>query len=168
MPTSAPGSNSFPLMQRRAPARAGGFTLIEVLIVLVIIALASSLVALALRDPASTQLEREASRLAALLEAERSEARSAGLAVLWVPGQNNRDGTDFQFVGLPTGQTPPAQHWLDPDVQAEVVGARTVTLGPEPIIGAQRILLHLRDQRLALVTDGLGPFKVESMEASPP
>jgi general secretion pathway protein H len=35
-----------------------------------------------------------------------------------------------------------------------------VLLGPEPLIGAQRIVLSLEDRRLTLETDGLGPFEV--------
>ena len=63
----------------------------------------------------------------------------------------------FRFVGLPAATTPP-QDWLDGSVEAEVVGARAAVLGPEPVIGAQRIVLRLEDQRLVLMTDGLGPF----------
>jgi len=33
-------------------------------------------------------------------------------------------------------------------------------LGPEPLIGEQRILLRLDNQRLVLSTDGIGPFAV--------
>ena len=62
--------------------------------------------------------------------------------------------------GLPT-------RWLDPQVRAEVVGARAVQLGPEPLIGAQRIVLRLADQRLELATDGLGPFAVVNDDAAP-
>jgi general secretion pathway protein H len=39
-----------------------------------------------------------------------------------------------------------------------VVGARALQLGPEPIIGAQRLVLELDTRRLILATDGLGPF----------
>jgi general secretion pathway protein H len=37
---------------------------------------------------------------------------------------------------------------------------RGIVLGPEPVIGAQRLVLHLADKRLVLSTDGLGPFTV--------
>ena len=43
---------------------------------------------------------------------------------------------------------------------AEIVGAPALVLGPEPIIGAQRLMLRLDEQRLTLATDGLGPFAV--------
>jgi general secretion pathway protein H len=39
-----------------------------------------------------------------------------------------------------------------------------LVLGPEPIIGAQRIVLRLNNQRLVLATDGLAPFQVSSTE----
>ena len=41
-----------------------------------------------------------------------------------------------------------------------MVGARALVLGPEPLIGAQTIVLRLDDQRVTLATDGLGPFVV--------
>jgi general secretion pathway protein H len=75
-----------------------------------------------------------------------------------VPGAAS-DGADFRFVGLPAS-VPLPNKWLDPRVSAEVIGARTVALGPEALIGAQRIVLRLDDRRLELATDGLGPFAV--------
>ena len=47
-----------------------------------------------------------------------------------------------------------------------MTGARAVKLGPEPLIGAQRIVLRLDAQSLTLVTDGLGPFVVVDTEAA--
>uniref|UniRef100_UPI0017FC3268 pilus assembly FimT family protein n=1 Tax=Methylibium sp. TaxID=2067992 RepID=UPI0017FC3268 len=52
----------------RLPRAARGFTIVELLIVVAVIAIASSVAVLALRDPSATRLEREAARLAALLE----------------------------------------------------------------------------------------------------
>jgi general secretion pathway protein H len=49
-----------------------GFTLIELLVVVALIAIATASLSLALRDPAESQLRREADRLAALLEAARA------------------------------------------------------------------------------------------------
>jgi general secretion pathway protein H len=66
-------------------ARQWGFTMIELLIVVALIAMASGLVTFALRDPAATRLEQEASRLTALLESARAEARASGLRVIWEP-----------------------------------------------------------------------------------
>jgi general secretion pathway protein H len=141
--------------------RARGFTLIELILVVAIIAIASSLVVLALRDPDASQLEEEAARLAALLEGARAEARASGLAASWEPRSGEEGVPGFRFVGLPPSRELPAR-WLDDSVSAEVIGARAVVLGPEPLIGAQRIVLRRGDRRLVLETDGLGPFAVQN------
>jgi general secretion pathway protein H len=189
-PTSAPGSErrrggALTPGSARRPLRARtahGFTLIELLVVLALIAVATAVTSLALRDPAQAQLEREAYRLTALLEVARTEARASGLAVSWRvasadeaaptsslgPAAPARAGGHFEFAGLPpTSQLP--SRWLDPAVGAEVIGARALVLGPEPILPAQRVALRLENHRIVIATDGLGPFKVESSDtlASP-
>ena len=145
-------------------SRQAGFTLIELLLVLVIIAVASSVASLALRDPSSTRLEQEAARLVALLEAARTEARASGLAAHWDPRPEQAGAEGFHFSGLSPDSDLPG-NWLNDGVSAEVVGARAVVLGPEPLIGAQSIVLHLGDRQLTLTTDGLGPFAVAVDEA---
>jgi len=50
--------------------------------------------------------------------------------------------------------------FLAPGVQAQVVGATALTLGPEATIAPQRVVLSLGQQRIVLATDGLGPFTV--------
>jgi general secretion pathway protein H len=152
-------AGSAPSPRGVAGSRVRGFTLIELMIVVVLIAVASSVASLALRDPAATTLEREGARLAALLESGRAEARASALAAYWEPQPQAAGAPDFRFVGLPPSYELPTR-WLESGVSAEVVGARAVLLGPEPLIGAQRIVLRLRDQRLTLATDGLGPFVV--------
>jgi general secretion pathway protein H len=137
------------------------------MIVVALIAIAAGVVSLSLRDPASTRLQIEAERLSALLESARAESRASGIAVYWLPKRGN-DDKDYQFVGLAKGVFFESdKHWVDPQVSAEVDGASGVTLGPEPLIGAQRIVLRLGEQRRELVTDGLGPFLV-GPEGAPP
>jgi general secretion pathway protein H len=146
--------------------RPSGFTLIELMVVIALIAIASAVTSLALRDPAATRLEQEGARLVALLEAARTEARAAGLSASWQP-QVDQDGVaGFRFDGLPSASEPQT-HWLTSGVTATVPGARAVLLGPEPLIGAQRIVLHLDTQTLTLATDGLGPFVVDTNTAAP-
>ena len=158
MPTLAPG-NRQPVLLRTVRRAARGFTLIELMVVVALIAIASAVVSLALRDPASTRLDHEAGRLIALLEAARTEARASGLPASWEPRPVQVGAEGFRFVGLPSSSELPS-HWLNPGVSAEVVGARALVLGPEPLIGAQTIVLRLDDQRMTLETDGLGPFVV--------
>ena len=150
MPTSGPGS------EHRSGSR--GFTLIELLVVIAIIALTSSLVAVALRDGSEQRLERDAVRLTVLLETARAESRASGLPVWWVPA-TEVEAPGFRFVGLTLSQPLPAA-WLDENVQARVDGAARLQLGPEALIGPQRVLLQLGDRRMAVATDGLGPFEV--------
>lgn len=143
--------------------RERGFTLVELLIVITLIALISAVASLALRDPASTRLAQEAERLVALLEAARHEARAAGVPARWEP-RSTTAGEDFRFIGLPERVSLP-NRWLEPGPTAEVIGARAVVLGPEPLIGPQRIVIRLEDRAVALATDGLGPFIVEPAHA---
>lgn len=162
MRISAPGSRV-----RRA-SREAGFTLIEVIIVMALVAIGTSLVALALRDGTQNRLEEEGARLSALLESARAEARASGITVRWAPADANAsDGSQFRFFGLPQSVELPT-HWLVAGVSAEVLGARSVLLGPEPVLPAQRLVLHLDDHRLVLASDGLAPFApVADAQTSP-
>jgi general secretion pathway protein H len=153
----------------RAPR---GFTLIELMVVVALVAIAAGAVALALREGDADRLEREGARLAALLEAARAEARASGLAVRFEPvaaaaaaGTAAPDAprAGFRFVNLPPALRLP-QHWLYAGVDAEVVGARALLLGPEPLLPAQRVVLRLGGRQLALASDGLAPFAVVAVE----
>lgn len=131
-----------------------GFTLLELLVVLAIIAIATGTAVLAFRDPDRQALQREGERLAALLEGGRAWSRSSGLALAWqeAPG-------GFVFAGRQPPE--PAQRWLHASVAIEwPAGQRALVLGPEPIIAAQSVVLRLGQERLRLATDGLQPFAV--------
>ena len=152
----APGrpSGSGPTRRRWVAA---GFTLIELLIVISIMAIATAGVVFALRDGNQTQLEREAQRLAALLESARARSRTSGVAVQWVATPEG-----FRFEGLPAGSLP--EGWLDPGTSVTDPGAR-LTLGPEPVIGPQQLTLVRSDapgRSLTVASDGLRPFAVLS------
>ncbi len=155
MRTSAAGNKS---TQKHS---AGGFTLLELLVVVALIAIATAGVSLSLRDSADSALERDATRLAALLETARAQARASGLPVVW-----RSTGSGFAFDGLPPPGLP--QHWLSPSTQATT--RQAVVLGPEPLIPPQSIALEPLNayaRTLWVVTDGLRPFQVQSSPLVP-
>ncbi|WP_310463317.1 prepilin-type N-terminal cleavage/methylation domain-containing protein [Sphaerotilus sp.] len=152
--------------------RARGFTLLELMVVVAIIALASAAVTLALPDTASTRLEREATRLIAILETARVQARSLGTPVRWIPGRPRQTASDspdqpapdFHFTGLPEGHGLP-ERWSDTELAGKIgvvlpAGQNGLVLGPEPVIPPQTLTLQLDDKRLRLSTDGLSAFAV--------
>lgn len=165
-PTSAPGSEFVSRTGEHAVTRREhrnfGFTLIELLVVVALIAITSATISLALRDPAELQLQREAQRLAALLETARAESRASGLAVRWIP-KGLQTGDDFRFEGLPASIKLPTR-WLGEPVAVQIEHASAanpgLVLGPEPVIPAQRLRLLLGSQSLVLGTDGLAGFDV--------
>ena len=135
------------------------------MVVMALIAIAVGAVTLAMRDPAAAQLDREAVRLAALLEGARAESRAAGVPVRFeIASQPGESG--FHFVGLPSPEPAPTQ-WLAEGVSAQIIGSRSLSLGPEPLIGPQRIVLRLGERNLTLATDGLGPFAPVDEAAAP-
>lgn len=150
MPTWATGkavSGSLPRSLR-------GFTLLELLLVVAIVAVVSVGASLALRDSARSRLDTEAQRLAALLEAARAQSRASGAVVQWRVTLHG-----FGFVGLPDGQLQP---WQDPGTRAELKNA-PLLLGPDPIVPRQSVRLWQDGQEgrsLWVATDGVRPFAV--------
>lgn len=132
--------------------RARGFTLLELLVVVSIMALATAGVGLALRDGSQQSLEREGERLAALLESARAQSRASGVPVRWRAVEGG-----FRFDGLRAGALP--TQWLDNSTR--VRGPGSLVLGPEPLIGPQQVILvqpQHPEHALRVATDGLRPF----------
>jgi general secretion pathway protein H len=142
-----------PTLTRRASQ--AGFSLLELVLVLAIIAIATAGVSLSLPDSSRKTLTREAQRLAALFESARAQSRASGIAVRW---QTTSEG--FRFDGLAADALP--RSWLGTGIV--VRGDSRVLLGPEPIIGAQAVEIVDSTQpgyALRVTSDGLRPFSVQ-------
>lgn len=147
--------------------RSGGFTLLELLVVLVIAAIASVGVSVALPDATQTRLEREAQRLSALLEAARAQSQVSGVAVRW-----RAQAEGYVWEGLAGAGAQPAGRWLDADTRAQVqsgvcgaAAAPCLLLGPDALLAPQTVLLYAASapqQRVRLSSDGVRPFAVQN------
>jgi general secretion pathway protein H len=159
MPTSAAGNKS----KLKTQHSSFGFTLIELLVVIALIAIGTAAVSFSLRDSSQTALERDAERLAALLESARARSRSSGVPVRWQPVSepsstpSSNPAAAFVFDGLPPQTLPSA--WLSPQIQ--VASNSLLTLGPDPIIGPQSVMLRSQGFQLWVSTDGIQPFRVK-------
>lgn len=168
--------------------RQRGLTLLELLVVLVIIGFAMTGVSLSLRDSSQTQLEREAQRLIAQLEAARAQSRTSGVAQVWritpegyaivrMPSQAGAPERQETWLSLTTQAhiQPNIQPKVQPPVQplssntGSAMRTDVVVLGPEPIIAPTSITLSLANtavsgartaHSLRIATDGLAPFQV--------
>ncbi|MBK6556564.1 MAG: prepilin-type N-terminal cleavage/methylation domain-containing protein [Comamonadaceae bacterium] len=157
VPTLATSWAAAPVGQapRACQRRSTGFTLLELLVVVAIIAIGTAGVSLALRDASASSLEREAQRLAALLESGRAQSRASGRVVVWRAKERG-----FEFSGVDGDALP--TNWLGTDTAVQ--GTATLQLGPEPLIEPQGVLLVSTSQperRLRVATDGLRPFSVQ-------
>ncbi len=164
--------------------RQRGLTLLELLVVLAIIGLGVAGVSLSLRDSRQTQLEREAQRLIAVLEAARAQSRTSGVALIWQatpegfvirPALSHATGPVANSIANPTASR--HETWLAAGTQAVIptsatspnntAPANVVVLGPEPILAPARITLQVASTHtpsspvaLSIGTDGLRPFQV--------
>ena len=141
-----------------------GLTLLELLVVLAIIAISSVGVALAMLDNSQTQLEREAQRLIAKLEAARVHSRAQGLPLV---GRATASGFVIETPVVGNGFVAQSDDWLSADMSIGIsAGMETITLGPEPIIPPATITLSktsgqssgAKPMNLRIGTDGLQPF----------
>jgi general secretion pathway protein H len=135
-----------------------GFTLLELLVVLVIIGVAAGGIMLGLRDNQETTLYKQAEQLTAVMEIARAQSRARGLAVELAVDE---EGFMVKDPGMAIDEkkiTP----WQAKGIS--VSGSLPVHLGPEPILPAQTIVLSLGPHSLRVGTQGLKPFAIEELQ----
>lgn len=144
--------------------QAAGLTLLELMVVMAIIGMASAAATLAWRDPSEADVAQDAQRLAALLETARANSRSSGLPVRWQVAEPG-----FRFDGLQGAAL--AQTWQHEGITAQVQGRTDLLLGPEPVIAPQSVQLWSRNNaalRWQVSTDGVRPFSAQVASGAGP
>jgi|APCry1669189665_1035243.scaffolds.fasta_scaffold68406_2 general secretion pathway protein H len=145
-------------MRHCLPAQRG-FTLLELLVVLAIMAIGSAAVMLTLRNTPEQALTQDAQRLAAWLDTARAQSRVRGERVVCI---TNAQG--FYFTGQSGMALSNELHpWSYARTRSDLQLNAPLVLGPEPMIGPQRVTLYLQDApqtRVVVATDGLRDFGV--------
>lgn len=149
-------------MKPPRPSNAG-WTLLELMVVLAIFAIAVGSVQLAMPDPAGVALERDAQRLAAKLQAERIAARTQGQTRYWLVQE---EGFAWALTSSQPGglQIDKKERWESPQTQAAPGFENSrLRLGPDPVLPAQHVVLTVAGgsstkHRWWVGTDGIAPF----------
>jgi general secretion pathway protein H len=142
----------------KSHSQKAGFTLLELLVVMTVIALGTAGVALVMRDSGQTLVEREATRLASLLDVARSQSQTTGTLVVWEALQGANQPPSMRWSGLKSKEPLPSS-WLDPSTQ--VTGNTRLILGPDPIIPVQSVQLTNGEHSRFITTDGVSLFSVQ-------
>ena len=154
------------------PRRAGGFTLVELMVVMVIIGITLGMVSLNALPSPRQNLENEAKRLALLLQLARDEAIVRNRLVAFEAGSDsyrfivrNDENSWDQIVGDDLLRQRPFKNapvtvLLDPP-GAGTGNPMRITFGREPVDKPFLMTLIAGDNSVRVRADGVGHFTVE-------
>ena len=164
-------------MKARHGALATGFTLVELMVVMVVLAIVVSMVTLSISAASGHALESAAERLSSTLEEARWQAISTGRRIAWEAPQFSTPASKTSAEARWYEQTqdgiwqlrivPPTTPLAD-NIAVSIVQPRStndvpsrLVLGPEPVGMSACVLLTQEGSTVAVVSDGVAPFSVQ-------
>ena len=143
-----------------------GFTLIELMVVLVIIGIASAAISLSIKPDPLQLLRKDAERVAQLLQVAQAEARADGRPIVWVSdakgfrfSRRSDSGKGFDHFAQDPQLRP--RQWQSPKLEVRVEPRQKVVLNAEWINPPLQLTLSDGFNRLGVLRDGAGRIIVQ-------